>query len=304
MTLNFTFKNLFEALENMPGLQRKDWERNQSGTDRGLESVLIQRTTRELATYALVQLRISVMPELLGIQGPLPDETKTDELLSWARTQGPGGTMMIKVATTTPDSEDPRRIAALAVLKYYRSRKDDNAVVKHAWTDDGLKRLTELDVTPLLTYPIPGGFWRKKFETIQHLAGFILQSDLRELSDDQVLRNLRNIKGVGPQTASMVALFWLARPTPIIDGYLTSLLVKHGLVSGTLDSSFAQDELRHHLILRAQEMATNNPDWPAHRSLSSLYLWACEIGRLHCTCGKSPSPNCPVRRLLNQPLSY
>ena len=299
MALNFTFKNLINALENIPGLQRKDWEHNQSGMDRGLESVLIQRTTRELATYALVQLRTAVMPELLGIQDYFLDETNTNKLLSWAGTQGPGGTMMRRVVTATADSDDPRRIAALAVLKYYQSRTDDNAVVKHAWTNEGLMRLTELDVTSLLTYPIPGGFWRKKFETIQQLANFILDSDMRTFPDDQVLWNLRNIKGVGPQTASMVALFVFARPTPIIDGYLISLLTNHGLVTGSLDSSFTQNELRRHLISGAQEMATSNPDWPTHRSLSSLYLWACEVGRFHCTCGKSPSPYCPVRRLLN-----
>lgn len=300
MTINFTFKNLIETLENIPGLQKKDWKHNQSGLDRGLESVLIQRTTRELATYALVQLRTSVMPELLGIQDHFLDENKTNELLSWAETQGPGGAMMRRVATATSDNDDPRRIAALAVLKYYQSRTDDNAVVKHTWTNDGLMRLTELDVTPLLTYPIPGGFWRKKFETIKQLANFILNSDMRTFPDDQVLWNLRNIKGVGPQTASMVALFVFARPTPIIDGYLISLLANHGLVTGSLDGSFTQNELRHYLISGALEMATGNPDWPAHRSLSSLYLWACEVGRGHCSCGKSPSLDCPVRRLLNQ----
>jgi endonuclease III-like uncharacterized protein len=300
MTLNFTFYNLFEKLENISGLQRKDWEHNQSGTDRGLESVLIQRTTREVATYALVQLRFAAMPELSAMDNLLPSETKTSELLSWAKSQGPGGSMMIKVATSTPDTEDRRRIAALAVLKYYQKREDDNAAVKTAWTNNGLKRLPALDISSLLVYPTPGDFWRKKFETIQRLADIVMEMNLPNMSDDQVLWNLRNIKGVGPQTASMVALFWLARPTPIIDGYLTSLLVKHGLVLGTLDSSDTQGELRRHLILGAQEMATRNPDWPAHRSLSSLYLWACEIGRFHCTCGKYPSPNCPIQRLLNQ----
>ena len=299
MTFNFTFRQLFEVLEKMPGLQRKEWERNQSGADRGLESVLIQRTTREVATYALVQLRFAAMSELLI--NLVPDETKAAELLSWARSQGPGGSMMIKVVTGTADTSDRRRIAALAVLKYYHKREDDNPAIKGSWTDEGLKKLPTLDVSSLLAYPTPGDFWRKKFETIQRLVDTVLRMNLSKMSDDQVLWNLRSINGVGPQTASMVALFWLERPMPIIDGYLTSLLVNHGLVSGTLDSSSAQDKLRHRLILGAREMAAIKPDWPAHRSLSSLYLWACEVGRFHCACGKSPSPNCPVRRLLNQP---
>ncbi len=299
MTQSATFGQLFEILEKIPGLQRKDWERNQSGADRGLESVLIQRTTREVATYALVQLRLVAMQELLANDDPIPDETQTAELLSWARSQGPGGSMMMKVVTNTTDPSDRRRIGALAVLRYYHNREDDNPVVKRPWTNEGMNKLTTLDVSSLLVYPTPGDFWRKKFETIQRLVDTVLRMNLPNLSDDQVLWDLRSIKGVGPQTASMVALFWLARPTPIIDGYLTRLLVNHGLVPGTLDSSFAQDDLRRQLILGAQEMAVSRPDWPAHRSLSALYLWACEVGRLHCTCAKSPSPNCPVRRLLN-----
>jgi hypothetical protein len=35
------FPRWFKTLERYPGLQRKDWEANQSGTDRGIESVLI-----------------------------------------------------------------------------------------------------------------------------------------------------------------------------------------------------------------------------------------------------------------------
>lgn len=95
---------------------------------------------------------------------------------------------------------------------------------------------------------------------------------------------------LGPQTASMVALFWLGKPIPIIDGYLTSLLVNHGLSKEPLTSSYTQDALRAFLTTGAKELALQRPDWPANRSLSSLYLWACEIGRFHCICGKSPSP--------------
>ncbi len=299
MTPGVTFRQLFEVLEKIPGLQRTDWEHNQSGADRGLESVLIQRTTREVATYALVQLRFVTMPELLANDNPIRDETQTAELLSWARSQGPGGSMMMKVVTNTTAPSDRRRIGALAVLRYYHNREDDNPVVKRPWTDEGMNKLPTLDVSSLLVYPTSGDFWGKKFETIRRLADTVLRMNLPKLSSDQVLWDLRSVKGVGPQTASMVALFWLARPIPIIDSYLTRLLVSHGLVPGTLDGSLAQDDLRRHLILWAQEMAVSRPDWPAHRLLSALYLWACEVGRLHCTCAKLPSSNCPVRRLLN-----
>ncbi len=296
----FIYRSMFEALEKIPGLQRKDWELNQTGADRGLEAVLIQRTTREVATYALVQLRIAVMPELLaGIQSAM-NEAAADDLLSWAKSQGPGGSMMIKVITGTTDMNDRRRIAALSVIKYYHKREDDNPAVKSPWTDDGLRKVPALDISSLLEYPTPGDFWRKKYDCVQSLVRNVLNMDCSKMTDDQILLSLRSIKGVGPQTASMVALFSLSRPVPIIDGYLTSLLANHGLVSESLSSNYAQDELRGFLIAGAKEMALQRPEWPAHRSLSSLYLWACEVGRFHCICGKTPNPDCPVRGFLGQ----
>ncbi len=298
MTFNFTFRNLFESLEGVPGLQRKDWELNQSGVDRGMESVLIQRTAREVATYALVQLRFAAMPELVSAAGGVADEKDGDGLIEWARSQGPGGSMMIKTAVGSAATNDRSRVAAMSVLKYYHKREDENPAVKAGWTDEGLRRVPSLDIAPLLQYPTSGAFWENKYDTVQRLVQCVLGMDTGAMTDDQVMRDLRSIKGVGPQTASMVSLFWLQRPVPIIDGYLTKMLSNHGLVTESLACERAQDELRVFLTRGASEMAAERPEWPVHRSLSSLYLWACEVGRFICTCGQTPSPDCPVKRVI------
>ena len=113
------FAEVYAALEKIPGLQRRDWELNQSGVDRGMEAVLIQRTTGEVATYALVHLRVSAMPELRAASGPLigPDG-ETEYLLSWAETQKPKPSSLLNVVRRTTDGNDGRRLVALAVLKY------------------------------------------------------------------------------------------------------------------------------------------------------------------------------------------
>ena len=57
--IHLDFERLFATLTKVSGLQRRDWEHNQSGTDREIEAVLIQRSPRELATYALARIRIT-----------------------------------------------------------------------------------------------------------------------------------------------------------------------------------------------------------------------------------------------------
>ena len=76
--------------------------------------------------------------------------------------------------------------------------------------------------------------------------------------------------------------------------------VSVSLVTEPLTSSYTQDALRVFLITGAKKLELQRPEWPANRSLSSLYLWACEVGRFLCTCGKSPSAFCPVLGLIRQ----
>jgi len=222
MKCNFRFSELIAALAHFPGLQTKEYERNQSGIDRGLESVLIQRTNRELATYALVRLRIAAMPELAS-NFSMPIEGEAG-LLAWAGSQGAGGAMLRTAIRLATADNDVRRHAALAALKYYRNREAENPLVKKPWAEAGLRRIPMTNFEELLQYPTPGGFWLKKFETIRRLIATVQEIESTDRTDEQVMQALLEVKGVGPQTASMTALFWLNRTTPIIDGYLARLL--------------------------------------------------------------------------------
>jgi len=297
--ISFDVGLLLETLESFPGLQRKDWELNQSGADRGMEAVLIQRAPRELATYALCRLRLAAMPELLeSCCEPAPGTPETQALLEWARSQGAGGTALVNLITQ--QLENARRTeatqAALASLKYYRWREDPNPTVKTHWTEDGLDRVASLNTGRLAKYPTRGAFWAGKFYTVKRLVAHVRTAAFESLDDESLPRSLRSINGVGEQTAAMVMLFWLGRPVPIIDSYLLYLLQDHGLVPASF-SGGAGDRaaLRLHLVQGARKLEARRANWPAARAFSCLYLWACEIRRLHCRCRTGAPSSCPVR---------
>ena len=298
--LRIALPQLFKAIERFPGLQMKHWEFNQSGVDRGMEAVLIQRAPREIATYALVRLRFAAMPELLvtcrSARTCKADEDRTPHALAkWGRTAGRGGTSLARILDTDIDITTPSSLAALAVLTYYRDRRTENPAVRMPWTEGGLRKLPTMSVTPLLDYPSRGPIWRQKFETVQRLTGRVTGQDWRKLSDDQVLESLKSMKGVGDQTASMVALFWLCRPVPVMDSYLIRFLELHDLVRGKMTSRSTLDTIKREIREGAGEIQNERTEWPAWRVLSSLYLWLCELGRLHCTCARSGQNHCPVR---------
>src|ERR1041385_1579633 len=205
MEFNQEFGRVFERLEKIPALQRKDWELNQSGVDRGLEAVLIQRSPREIATYALVQLRLAAMPELrTACRIRATSDGTPQHLLDWAETQKPKPSMLMKVIASATDATDDRRVAAVSVLKYYRRRDDENPAVKAPWTSAGLDKIPSMDVGGLLKHPAPDNrFWRGKYDTVQRLVATVLAMDLPKMSDDDVVNALQEIQGVGPQTASM-----------------------------------------------------------------------------------------------------
>src|SRR5438876_1091554 len=104
------FGRVFERLEKIPGLQRKEWELNQSGVDRGMEAVLIQRTTREIATYALVQLRFSAMSELrAACSTRIASDSMAEHVVAWAETQKPRPSMLLNVITSAAEASDVGR---------------------------------------------------------------------------------------------------------------------------------------------------------------------------------------------------
>lgn len=269
----FDFLELFKRMQAIPGLQNSRWEQNQSGVDRGMEAILIQRCTREIATYALARLRLACMPELASEW-----KADVDELIRWARTQGGGCSTMVKAIEMEGDHRTPRAIAATASLRYYRNRADENPIVKSPWTEKGMAAASTVSCDQFLSYPTSGSTWARKNQTVTNLVRHIRQTPLSEMTDDQVYQSLLSLSGVGPQSASMISLFWLDRPEPIIDDYLKRVLKAWSMLPAGFTEK-DRESLRAHLKKGAAEVSQALPDWTPQRVLACIYLWCCEVGR-------------------------
>jgi DNA-3-methyladenine glycosylase II len=114
------------------------------------------------------------------------------------------------------------------------------------------------------------GLSKSKANYLKNVAEFKLKNDmsfefLQSMSDDEVIRYLTQIKGVGKWTVQMILMFPMDRPNvfPIDDlGIRNVMKDLYGL-------QLEEKELRSKLI----EIAEN---WHPYKSLASKYIW--EIG--------------------------
>ena len=281
--IGFNVSVFFKRVQSVSGLQNHQWEHNQSGVDRGMEAILIQRCTREIATYALARLRLACMPDLAHAaqsDGAI-DQSELSELVSWAVTQSGGCSSMMKVMETEDPSGWLRGLAAAASLRYYRNRSDSNPIVKAPWTQDGLTAAATMPCEQFLEYPTSGSTWARKYQAVVSLVDHIRRTPIAEMTDDEAYQSLLSLSGVGPQSASMISLFWLDRPEPIIDDYLKRVLRAWSMLPAafTGKSRAENGELREHLRRGAVVVAESTPGWSPQRVLACIYLWCCEVGR-------------------------
>jgi DNA-3-methyladenine glycosylase II len=109
------------------------------------------------------------------------------------------------------------------------------------------------------------GFSRAKVAYLRSLAEHVLSGEraldrLDELGDDEVIRELTAIKGIGEWTAHMFLMFTLHRPDVLPTG---DLGVRNAVMRAyELDAPPAPAELT--------ELAE---PWRPHRTRASLYLW-------------------------------
>jgi len=114
------------------------------------------------------------------------------------------------------------------------------------------------------------GLSKSKADYLKNVAEFKLKNDmsfefLQSMSDEEVIRYLTQIKGVGKWTVQMILMFPMDRPNvfPIDDlGIRNVMKDLYGL-------QLEEKELRKKLI----EIADN---WHPYKSLASKYIW--EIG--------------------------
>jgi DNA-3-methyladenine glycosylase II len=109
-------------------------------------------------------------------------------------------------------------------------------------------------------------FLFQKINYIKNIAEFSLKGGLKpnliaHLSDDEVIKHLTQIKGVGKWTAEMVLIFSLNRPDifPIDD-----LVVRNATAE-----LFSIKESKHY----KKEILELSEQWKPHRTYVSLLVW-------------------------------
>jgi hypothetical protein len=118
---------LYEALREDERLQ-KDWEQNQPREDRCIGAPLIVMAPREIATAALIWLKVQFEP---GIQNL--DKPDRKDLCK-------GGPRHVKVIKNAEASRQ-EKWATLASPAYCRDRKAQNDLVRCHWSPHGLRAL-------------------------------------------------------------------------------------------------------------------------------------------------------------------
>lgn len=262
--------DLYLALKQDPRLQ-KNWEANQPRVDRALESPLIARTPREVATAALLVMKIRCEPAA----ATCPVDPPGGDLIAFARTQGPGGSRLAKVIEAAKD--DLAVVAASAALMYYRDRSASNPLVKTPWSAEGLKSLAQASPSNLINQLLRPTWAERKAVAASSIAGLILQ-DTHMWSDQQVCNALTAIPGLGPERADAVAVFAFHRAWPIVDEYLWRLLDCHGLLDETETSANRYDCRRSLFEPAWKDLIQSVPEEP-NKIAATLYLWADEASR-------------------------
>jgi DNA-3-methyladenine glycosylase II len=109
------------------------------------------------------------------------------------------------------------------------------------------------------------GLSNAKVEFLRDLAqritdGRLDLARLRELSDEDVVAELIEVKGIGRWTAEMFLIFHLARPDVVSAGDLG--------IRRAIQIAYGMDELPG-----PEEMERISDEWRPHRTLACLYLW-------------------------------
>ena len=124
--------------------------------------------------------------------------------------------------------------------------------------------LIEMDETQLRGV----GLSRQKSTYVKNVAQFFIDNDLFERdwsldSNEEIIRMLTQIKGVGTWTVEMILMFVLSREDvlPVLD-----LGIQQGMIQ-----LYGIEEEKKALYKTMQEIAE---PWRPYRSVACLYLWA------------------------------
>jgi len=111
------------------------------------------------------------------------------------------------------------------------------------------------------------GLSRQKSGYIKNVADFFIENNLLEKdwsteTDDAIIKQLTQIKGVGQWTVEMILMFTLKRMDVLP---LDDLVIKNSMIS-----LYQVEEKGRSLKQKLLEIAT---PWRPYRTIASLYLW-------------------------------
>ena len=267
-----TIIDLYVALRDDPRLQ-KNWERNQPRIDRTLESPLIARTSREVATAALLAIKLRFVPEAAAFLAVQPDAG----LVTFARTQGSGGTRLANVLEGKRDADDTAKAAAFHTLAFYRNRAQANGLLRLGWTDAALVTVGKATVDDLINPALRPSSAERKAKGVAALAA-MLPTGQRDADDDRLRAELRDVPGLGPERADAAGVFGFHRPWPIVDQYLWSLLARHGIITAADAEVKSYDARRRAFDPHWKQLCSVFPE-DLNQLAATLYLWADEAER-------------------------
>jgi DNA-3-methyladenine glycosylase II len=125
-------------------------------------------------------------------------------------------------------------------------------------TADALQRLADAELRAAGVSSQKLGYMRNLTERV--LQGEVPIDDLHTLEDDEVLRHLTSIKGVGKWTAQMFLMFRLGRPDILPEGDL-------GIQKGI------QKAYRLRKLPPPARVLSIGAKWAPYRTVASWYLW-------------------------------
>lgn len=184
-------------------------------------------------------------------------------------------------------SEDPFTVMYQAVLvqnTVWSSVEKVSVESGHRLSAESVQALPLEELEALIR---PCGFCKSKARTIQALATWFLQTDIREISRmsiPELRKDLLSIRGVGPETADVILVYAFYRPSFVIDAYTRRLLSRIGY-------DFADDASIRQFF---------EGDLPQDARLYGWYHW---LILDHCIswCKKNPKcGGCPLKSVCRQ----
>lgn len=265
---------LYEAMKNDGRLQQH-WRRNQPGVDRALESPLIVRTPRELATAVLLAAKLTFEPAAANLAIAACD----NGLLEFSKTAGSGGTRLANVLRGKTASDQVAKVAAACSLRFYSDRSGDNPLVRLPWSQAGLDAVATANVETLMNPALRPANAELKARGLRALARLLARRDSLQNENDSDLRSrLLDVPGLGGERADAAGMFGFSKAWPVTDQSLWNVLEAHCLLSPQEVLANKYADRQKAFAPYWQELVDSRMTTP-HELAATLYLWCNEVRR-------------------------